>query len=837
MSPERKILVVDDDVHILESTVRILSRAGYTVSGAADGEEGFRLGRDLHPFLVLADVNLPDLDGRELCTRIKNTKELQGTLVLLISAEKISTQDIVSGLGCGADGYLRRPVHEAELLAQVAAYQRIYLAEASLAASLREKETLVQNLPDIIMRFDRQYRHIFVNDAVPRKSGLSADWYLGKTNRDIGVPPELCDLLEGALEAVFSTGERQNVCFGIPYHKPSRWFESILVPEHDSAGIISTVLSVSRDITELRNLSENLRMSLEKYQGLVECSPNAICRWLPDLTITYSNQVYASLRGMSQEFLLGKNWLGSLPEAEREETLAAIRHSISTGEPSTTLNTIVSSTGSRRILQWTDIPIRNPAGGISEFQSIGVDITERVNREHNLELTAAVLATMTTLDDRTTIIRKILTLIKNHLKIEACGIRLCSEGSCPYFDSIGLPEPVLGCTSSSGSCSNTCADTTFSSPGTFAWPEGKAAPCFCEAVIQGFASLPGMLKSGSFRTDRLSDFFGVKNPVQESGIRTYCHDAGFESMALIPLIKDDRIIGLLHLLDRRTGRFSDEQVNFLESLGLTVGMILEKSRLKEELATTMATIKANNAELETKVQERTKRLEAANLELESFSYSVSHDLKAPLRRINGFAKILSTSLSAPRSEATAHYIEVIQRACAEMAALVDGLLEFSRAVRSDPVVNAIHLGDVVSRTVEQFQEEIQERGIKLVVGELPVVRGNFVLLNTVMTNLLSNAIKFSSRVDGPEIRISGITGKMGFRGVCMTDNGAGFDMSQAERLFQPFQRLHGTREFEGSGIGLATVRRIIEWLGGEVNAEGSPGKGASFSILLPSDPP
>jgi len=243
-------------------------------------------------------------------------------------------------------------------------------------------------------------------------------------------------------------------------------------------------------------------------------------------------------------------------------------------------------------------------------------------------------------------------------------------------------------------------------------------------------------------------------------------------------------------------------------------------------------LRMENAELERRVRERTAELAAANQELEAFSYSVSHDLRAPLRHIDGFAGLLAKHLEPSLDETGRRYLTTISGAAKQMGVLIDDLLAFSRIGRAELRRIRVDLAGLVPEVLGILEPETAGRDIAWEIGDLPEVQGDPRLLWLVLQNLIGNALKYTRT--RPEARIEIGARREGTETVCsIRDNGVGFDMRYAERLFGVFQRLHLSAEFEGTGIGLATVRRIVHRHGGRVWAEGEVDRGACFSFALP----
>jgi light-regulated signal transduction histidine kinase (bacteriophytochrome) len=239
-----------------------------------------------------------------------------------------------------------------------------------------------------------------------------------------------------------------------------------------------------------------------------------------------------------------------------------------------------------------------------------------------------------------------------------------------------------------------------------------------------------------------------------------------------------------------------------------------------------------NLELERRVKERTAQLEALNKELESFSYSVSHDLRAPLRSIDGFCRALIEDYSHLLDDEGKRYLNRMLTSTQRMSDLINDILALSRLTRGDLHRVQFNLSQVVQDICQEYQEAQPERQVKLIIAPNGEVNGDKNLLDAAIRNLLSNAWKFTAKHATACIEF-GIMEKNGEKIYYIRDDGAGFDMAYADKLFGAFQRLHTHDEFDGSGIGLATVQRIINRHGGRIWAEAEVEKGAIFYFILP----
>jgi len=263
--------------------------------------------------------------------------------------------------------------------------------------------------------------------------------------------------------------------------------------------------------------------------------------------------------------------------------------------------------------------------------------------------------------------------------------------------------------------------------------------------------------------------------------------------------------------------------------------ILDRRRTEQSLRYSETLLRRLHEDLEDHIAERTSELTRTIGELEAFSYSISHDLRAPLRAINGFAAILREEHAERLDSDGDELLMKIETNASKMAQLIDGLLDFSRLARAESVSTEIDMTALARGVAAELAGEPAGRSVEIVVGNLPGVVGDEAMLRQVWANLISNAIKFSAPRAAPRIDIGG-EARDGERVFHVRDNGVGFDMTYAEKLFGVFNRLHRTDEFPGVGVGLALTRRIVTRHGGRIWADSRDGEGATFHFALPATP-
>jgi signal transduction histidine kinase len=314
----------------------------------------------------------------------------------------------------------------------------------------------------------------------------------------------------------------------------------------------------------------------------------------------------------------------------------------------------------------------------------------------------------------------------------------------------------------------------------------------------------------------------------------------FEIAALSRRVVESRDFSLRarKTTDDEIGDLADAVNDMLAEIGRRSEALEQSNKfLEREMAERQnadAELRRLNDELEQRVTERTGQLEAANKELESFSYSVSHDLRAPLRAVAGFSKLLVEDHGPQLNEEARRKIDVIQAEAQRMGVLIDDLLAFSRLGRKAMTVAELDMTELARATYDGLNGTHGGPKAELHLGALPRARGDRVLLGQVWANLLSNALKFSSKRERPRVEVSAVSDETELI-YFVRDNGAGFDPRYQSKLFGVFQRLHSGSEFPGTGVGLALVQRIVVRHGGRVWADSKPGEGATFYFTLPKE--
>jgi signal transduction histidine kinase len=301
---------------------------------------------------------------------------------------------------------------------------------------------------------------------------------------------------------------------------------------------------------------------------------------------------------------------------------------------------------------------------------------------------------------------------------------------------------------------------------------------------------------------------------------------GIRTLLSVPLLVEGEAIGEISLGSPTPAAFNAEHRDIALEIATPLAIAIQHARLREELS-------RQTGELERRLSERGAAVRAAIAELETVLYSISHDLRAPLRQLLGFSRLLLDECGPGLDPSASHYAQRIHEAADQMTTLVDDLINLSRIGRQDLLRREVSLTPLVEDVVGQFRAPADERVIEWQIEELPTVECDPGLVKIAVTNLLSNAVKFTRPRDRATIRIRPVRSD-GQVGLAVEDNGVGFKMAYAGKLFGMFQRLHRPDEFEGNGAGLAVVQRIAHRHGGKVWAEGEPDSGATFYMTLGS---
>ena len=645
----------------------------------------------------------------------------------------------------------------------------------------------------------------------------------------------------------------------------------------DESGNITAIEGLCRDITEHKQADEALQASEKKYRQIADNTSDVI--WTTDinLNVTYVSPSIERMLGESAEEHLKKSLEQKYTPQSFEQIIAVFQEEMEKeNDPATDKNRTrrleiehYKADGNTIWVSMHVSALRDDKGNLIGFQGVARDVTERKKAEetllrekHEKELIINNLAEQVTFMD---LDMNIIWTNSKALENLYLSTDVHLEGKC-YEVYNQLSEPCPECpiidVFEKGII---CSGQYRSNDGRY-WQmigapvhddSGKMIGVLDTALdISDLKLAEEALQERETRFQRMlkviPDMVSVHDPdmnilysnwsgfaavsPEKQILNTKCYKTYHGYDQICP---DCRAVSVLESKEPLHGEFELSEgrwfdlrvIPLLDSSG-EVEFFIEWVRDISDLKKIEKELKTFNVELEEKVKERTTQLKAVNKELESFAYSVSHDLRAPLRALDGYSASLQTKYDEHLDDEGRHYLSRIRNAAIYMSDLIDDLLKLSRVTRTALKNQQVDLSKLASEIVNHLQEAEPQR--KAVIKITPGLHacGDAGLLQVAMENLIGNAWKFSSKEAQTEIEV-GRTTVEGEAVFFIRDNGAGFNMAYADKLFGAFQRLHKVGEFPGTGIGLATVQRIINRHGGRVWAEGEVGKGATFYFTLP----
>ena len=438
------------------------------------------------------------------------------------------------------------------------------------------------------------------------------------------------------------------------------------------------------------------------------------------------------------------------------------------------------------------------------------DVTQEKEADRRRQLITDILQLLSTTDAAADCIRGIMMIIKEYTDMEAVGIRLADNGDYPYYQSLGFDDKFIHDENS------LCI---YDSKGEITRDEQgyPTLACMCGNVLKGRfdPSLPFFTEGGSFWTNCTSELLPPAGPDgRQTCNNTRCNGEGFESVALIPLRSTEHVVGLLQLNDHRRGRFTLKLIAELEQLGCTIGIALQRKRADEQI--------------ELNLQE----LARSNNDLERFASMVAHDLQEPLRTMEGYAHLLSTRLKSNGDSSLNQFIEGIVGGADHMQAVIDGVLAYCHVNATGNELAIVNTEDILEQALKNLHAAINDSGARITHDPLPTIRCDERQFLALFQNLISNAVKFR---DDRAIEIHVSASQSPDESVfSVRDNGLGIEAKDAGRIFERFQRIDSAKRTEGTGIGLATCKRIAENHGGRIWMESRIGCGTTFYVSVPT---
>lgn len=675
--------------------------------------------------------------------------------------------------------------------------------EDALRGSEERFRRMAENAPDVVFRWSVERGLEFINPAVYEVTGytpeeLLADPWRGFTLATGHDPLDMVDYRAA------STGE-------VPAYAP----EFCHVRKDGSSGYLVARCSVLRDeeggVKAIEGILRDVnatKIAEEKLRGanlIVENSPVMLFRWqaAEGWPVELASENVSQIGYSAEDFLTGRVLYASIVHPDDLERVAreVAEYSAQGVSRFRQEYRIVTPDGKVR---WTDdqtVVERDANGNSTHYQGIVIDVTERKQAEVERERLLSDLVRRRTQLLTATEISKSASTILDPAELIGQTVNLIQDRFGFYYVGLFLVD-------STGGYAELHAGS--GEAGSRMLQEGH------KLAVGGESMIGRCVAHGEAR---------IALDVGEESVRfenPYLPQTRSE-MAL-PLNSRGECIGALTVQSSEEAAFSEDDIAALQAMADQLAIAINNAWLYDE-------VQRWAARLEGLVAERTAHLSAVNKELESFAYAVSHDLRAPLRSIDGFSRALLEDYESELDAVGQDYLRRVRAASRRMGRLIDDLLKLSRLTRMDMHREAVNLSSLVQTVAADLRELDPERKVKFVIPEGIVANGDPRLLKVVFANVLGNAWKFTSK--RPRARIEfGVTECDGEAAYFVRDDGAGFDMAYVDKLFGAFQRLHSVVEFEGTGIGLATVQRIINRHGGKVWVEGAVEQGATLYFTL-----
>lgn len=526
--------------------------------------------------------------------------------------------------------------------------------------------------------------------------------------------------------------------------------------------------------------------------------------------ILYVSPTYEKLWGRSTASLYRDplSFLEAIHPDDRAAALAS-QPPQAEGESTTLEYRLLAPGGGIRWIEARTYPVLGAGGQVERLVGIAFDLTEKKNADLQLGAMNRALAMLSQCNEALALREDEPALLGEicRVAVHTGGYRLAWVG---YVDAGGEVQPLAYAGHEEGYLSEIrlsarSDDPTGMGPVATALRTGGAVVCSDIAADETFYW-------------------------REAALRR-----GLRSVVSLPLLARERAIGVLALYGAGTDPVAEEEVRLLQELAGNLALGIAAIRARRERQRIQQEIQQLNVELEQRVQQRTAQLAAANRELEIFSYSLAHDLRGPLAAIDGFAQALHETMAGRLQDRERHYLERVRMGARSMSEMIDALLAMARLSREPLRWDRLDLSAMARAELQGLAERDRGRELAWQVQDGLAAHGDQRLINLVMQNLLGNAWKFSAQRRPAHIEVGQLREPAGEAVFFVRDNGVGFDMAHAGKLFGAFERLHGTAEFPGTGLGLANCQRIVERHGGRIWAEAVPGQGACFFFTLGSE--
>ena len=769
------VLVVDDNADMRDYITRLLSGM-YQVITATNGEEAFDVVIEFRPDLIISDIMMPKLDGFGLLKKLKSTFATRNIPVIFLSA-RAGEEAKVEGIDAGADDYLVKPFSSRELMARVT--NHILISRTRTLAEREFFNLFLQSPAHIhVMKGPEHVFEFFHPLARPFAGGKDLTGVKAKDVLTANSDQEYLDMLDQVYREgkTFFIPESKNSYVGDDGVTHEHYFNITYVPWRGLDGQIQGVLQFSMDVTEQALNSLRIRESEERFKLLVTSIPQIVWIANADNSIDYISEPWEKYTGITTEE--GRTRFASMIH---DDDIGVVRarwkEAIQEGTPwQAEFRLRNEKTNTYTWFSGQTIPLRDEKGNIIKWIGSSSDITAQ--KQLNETLSALVA-------ERTAELNSL------NISLEAKNAELSRAQN--------FLQTVLD--------SSIEMVTAFDKELNFTYINRRCAEFIrtdpSELIGRSLHDVhPEIRESEAYEYLRAA----LNGEVVHIDARrsTMYPDVMLETFVL-PLKHNDDILGVLSMQRDITAI-----VNLTEDL----------RRLNADLR-------------------------RSNEDLQQFAHVTSHDLKEPVRKIRTYTDLLRSGFGDNLPEKAQAHIAKIENSARRVATMIDGILQYSSLQVLERAVGEVDLNDIISNILDDLEVVIADKHARIDVAQLPVVQGSAVLLNQLFYNLINNALKFSragvppvvtirsSIVKGDDVPAADAKRNQNYVHIVVTDNGIGFDQQYANRIFEAFARLNAKDKFEGTGLGLALCKKIVERHNGYIAAHGTAEEGASFSVWIP----
>ncbi|MCG8697193.1 MAG: ATP-binding protein, partial [Bacteroidales bacterium] len=722
-------------------------------------------------------------------------------------------------------GIIERQGESVTVFATIQNISKQKQAEALIKESESNLKSLINNTNDSIWSLDKNFKYINFNKAysdffvnhygVELKKGMDAKRFLNPAEFEFWVP-----LFESVL-----LGEKKSFEFSHTFNDVPNYYQTSLNPIYED-DVITGVSAMSVDITRIRKAEQDISISNKRYKNLFNESPVPL--WEEDYTELFNFLISLKEKGIKdlRSFLVNNRDVVikcarmikilnvnqaavNLHNAKsKEQLIERLDFTFTENSVTTFIEVLLAITAGKEVFEseaevktltgesryiFLKLKVDHSEQNQHKALLATMDITERKNAEQMLQIQAKELNILNTIGNTvgsTLSFNQVTDLglkaIRKALRVDAVLFFMIKD------DNLVLEKIETG-------------NLHYLNEDKERHCIGR---CLCGLAISKDKSV--------FSID-----------IKKDGRCTLkdCKLSGLTSIAVFPLRGGENVIGCITIGTLATRNF-EQQKTFLETLMGELSSGLYNALLYKQIT-------AYSNDLEQLVNDRTKQLQSANKELEAFVYSVSHDLKAPLRGIEGYSKLLDDTYKNQLDDEAKLFIHNIRSSTLKMNQLINDLLEYSRLERSQIILEEVNIRDFIQSIVNQFSDQLEKGNydVQVLVGDL-MIRVDAKGLSIALRNLVENAIKFSKESKDPCIKLS-VKDNISSWIISVNDNGIGFDMKYHKKIYEIFQRLHRAEDYPGTGIGLAMVSKTMQKMNGKTWAEGVPNQGSTFNLEIP----